>query len=233
MAERQGYADYQRTVNWDGPQVLREFNSHEGLFTTARFNAARFAYLAGFFTSVISSFLVTIQWFMEEGGGENVGRREFVLDEGITGSGQIHLPHLGPWFQIAMKGKPATLYEPAILLFNSNRVYPLEFLPQGPVLLKYSHVFAALGEENVFPLSYFAGPMRMGLTNTGANVKVTVSIEVEAEPGVFVLVDSFNTTSATGAATMYAPVGAWRVNVKVNGATTVGVQLFPFLSGSS
>jgi hypothetical protein len=233
MAERQGYGDYQRTVNWDGPQILREFNTHEGVFTSARFNAARFAYLAGMFNSSISSFLITLQWFMEEGGGETIGQREFVLDEGITSFGQIHLPHLGPWFQFTLKGKPATLYGPGILLFNSNRVYPLEFLPKGPVLLQYSHVYAALGEENVFPLSYYSGPMQMTITNTGANVKVTVTIEAETAPGVFAAVSTFNTTSASASTTLYAPVGAWRVNVKVNGATTAGVQLLPFLTGSS
>lgn len=234
MAERQGYADFQRTVNWDSALLIREFNSHTALFTTPMLNCARFAYLSGHFGAGAGiAFLVDLQWFTDPASGETIGQRQFVLDPGITDFGQIHLPHLGPWLKVTMKGNAAELYTPEIVLFNSNRVYALDFLPRKPVLLQFSKVFAALGEENVFPSSYFTGPMKMGLTNTGANVKVTVSIEVEVSPGVFVLVDSFNTTSPTGAATMYAPSGAWRVNVKVNGATTAGVQLMPFLSGSS
>lgn len=232
-----GYRDYQRTLNFDTPLLV---NQPSETFVKpkvyGRFAVARDGYLAGQVTPEIEPVEVTLQWFMEEKGGEEVGRREFILDPVIKRGAQFRILHLGPWLQVTVNGvNKAEKYSLLAKLFSSNRVYPLEFIPPSALILSQTAVgVPSKGTKAFNPTTYFAGPAKM-LVATGAVTSV-YKLENIQNTGAYADFDRKTfAASILESVTVLLPTGAWRVSVENTGAleATFTVCIVPGITGAT
>lgn len=231
-----GYGDWQRIVNWDGPTLYESTAlQHEGRFMPiARMAADRYSHLSGLLSVGENPVLVTLGWWTAQTEAKALCLRQFVLDPKVPESAFLHIPNMGPWLEVEMTpASEVTRWKLSTALAYSNRVFPLELVPRYPALLDVTHEFAGAGAFTVYPSGYYAGPIRLLLSQSAA-LTANAKLEVAKEPGVWVVIDVASIAAAeTKGFTMLAPSGAWRVTLEASGIDTVICRVVPSVTGSS
>ncbi len=160
-----GYADYQRTVNYDEPLFINEVvgGKLEKEVTRGRFDVSRFAYIMGKLQFTGQPVQVTLQWWSAETGGVLIGERVFRMDNKVGVSASLHVPNLGPWLAVVYRPESLVVeYHAVAQLFVSNRIAPYETIPTKPaILVATPFKLASKGAKTFSPEVYYAGPAEL------------------------------------------------------------------------
>lgn len=231
-----GYPDWQRVSNWDGP-VFYSANAvlHKGSAALpAPINVDRYSSVEGKIRALKNPVKVTFVWLSAASGGVTIATRRFEVDPLIVNACNLHLPSLGPWLSVEWNpAEAATEWELTATLLLTNREYPLEMVPLESLLLNASHEFTEAGAFAVYPTTYYAGPIRL-LLSQSVVATLTAKLEVETGAGVWVPIDTVAITGAeTKVVTMVAPLGAWRVVLEATAATTAICRATASSTGST
>lgn len=234
MAE--GYSDYQRIVNWDGPLVWEILTKAiTGEANSGVINCARYGYIAGRVSLTGEDFQLRMEWFSDEAATKQLGQMVMTLSPSVQNPAQLRIPNMGPWVRVVLEGKEgAAKCTATARLFLSNRIHPLQLIPVAPMIFRSTHTYAV--SENLFigPFDYYAGPAEV---NYETNVAGTVTLVLEAEPAPGVVVAfcilRFTEAQLSGQAKVIIPPGMWRIRV-ANGAgeRTINVNVTASLTGS-
>lgn len=228
----EGYADWQRIVNYDGSQLLTVTNVPIGAgITRGPVQVSRFAALQGRFFHIATAvdFSVTLTWLSAKAGGETLGSLTFCHDGANEAVGNVSIPNLGPWVKLDIAGAGSV---PSIHLSGSNRAGLPLFVPRNAIFTSGAHAFGGAGGSVISPVDYWAGPAQVLLF---AGVAVAfVDIEALIEPATWVKVDRVVANAGTLVMQrVNLPATACRYNLQVNGASTVEMTVTPFRTGSS
>lgn len=234
---RQGYIDYQRTVNWDGPLALNingvEFTTKQ---VTEVLDVQRYAYLAGRMKPSLQNIEVKLQWFADAAGTISVGFRTFTLSASIVAAIKFRILNEGPYVQLEFK--PPIEPKAWVLtaqIFPSNRAHPLEVVPGTPVVM--NEVFNLVAKETrvMVPNDYATGPCGVHLVSGFT----TVAFRFFFFPGPAsesIFTERVLTKGQVVDTTIVMPLGAWLVkaeNPEAEASVGSSCIVTPSITGSS
>jgi hypothetical protein len=216
-----GYADWQRVENWDTGLLWNIFipagnTSH----LSPVLDVSRTAYLSGSVDMTVGDMTVGFTWYDDENLDNQLGSRVLNMSSEIADPAQLRIPNLGPYLQIVVHELGSAQYSATLLLWGTNRVHPLEFIPQAPYLVAHSVVALAANATNyTWPSDYYAGPVFVNATSPAG-----FTFRLEALNGV----DTYDTLAVEPTAanlvinqSFVVPPGAWRVGMQnTSGAAT-------------
>jgi hypothetical protein len=228
-----GYADYQRTENWDSPLIREAVKlEHVGSQAFGRFNCARYAFLVGRMGVENQGIKLILRWWSAEEGGVIIGERSWLLTQIINNVLQLRIPNMGPWLEIEYESEGGVWHETAILGF-SNRVFPTEVIPPTEFILSAEHKFVGAGETFEFtPENYFSGPVRVGIEQP-AEAEDVIKLIVSNTLGTTRAIEQLNLKKKVDAGTMYMPLGWAKFSMVGGVAQLVKITVTPILTGSS
>jgi hypothetical protein len=157
-----------------------------------------------------------------------------VLETLLLGFCFFHIPNLGPFCSMTFTpATEATVWKQTGVVEMSNRVYPLELVPNGPLLLNSSGALAEAQSLTLYPSTYFSGPVRL-LVNKEVQ-QLTVKVEASIGAGAWVPIDE---RTIEGAKTVEAyavtvPSTAWRITLVNTLAQNYGLRATPSMTGST
>lgn len=233
-----GYADYQRTVNYDDPLLLNDLGGAEveKAQTKGRFDVSRFAYVMGKIQFTKVPVAVRFEWFMAETGGEPIGERLIRLDNLTAVSAQVHMPNMGPWLQVKYEPESAVVkYKPAVRLMPSNRELPFESVPNAPAVLASGAFKLAAKATKLFrPQLYYGGPAMLQAVQLSAGA---VSVQANAMLLGFEYERFYTGSNAAGVlvAPITLPFTAQEFTIENGGAAEAEVifTIIPSITGSN
>lgn len=231
-----GYADYQRTANYDSPLIAkRVLNPLEESESYGPFFCGRYANLGGRITVEGEPIEVQLQWFTAEKSVPRVGERLFTMDPNIEEPALLHIPNLGPWLLVTLIPKKAKgINDVSMELFLNNRTFPLEFVPIKPLLLARTLKLKSKEGKVFWPSNYYVGPMKLWIFNS--QTTTVWRVESENTIGAFATIAGQNEIKTEIIEDIVlAPPGAWRLFVENGAASEAEVQftLSCSLTGSS
>lgn len=211
-----GYAPWQRISNYDTGELYGD-NTALGSnpIATPVLDVSRFAYLGGFTTLGGGQMLMALSWTLDAAATVGCGQRTIPLDTGIDLLTH-RLPNLGPFVKVTWS--PIVLdnnFQRKVVLFGTNRVHPLEFIPGSPTLIDLQNVAIAAGSTDfAYPSEYYAGPMQIGLYSSAGNTIAT--LEGLTPGGNWdILQQSPQITAGAWQTLLWvAPAGAWRLAIQ-------------------
>lgn len=230
-----GYPDGQRVVNWDSPlQWDSQGANVAGNVVSPIFDCSRYGYTAGFLYCGLNQIEVDFTWYADRGGTVTLGSRTFYIDQYQPNGGQLRIPNLGPYVQVALLPIQAGGMNYHAQIFQTNRTHPLEFVPTVPYLIDVqAQALGANANALAYPSDLFSGPMAVWFNI--ANASGTLFLQALNASGTY---DDFSQTVVTVKSTLLdlvAPPGSWRFYV-LNGAaaaTNFYLTAQPSLSGST
>lgn len=237
MSGPTGYADYQRTLNYDDPFLINQTAVKEKPITThGPFDVSRFAYVAGRIAASGEGGNFTFVWSLDEAGTQIVGERQMIVAGGLPASGQIRLMNLGPWLRIKLAHTVGGAeVEVTLQLFPTNRIAPIPLSPLSSVLVSTSSVMPEKSSSTTSPTSLYAGPVRWLWES--AVVETELILEIATEPGVFIGFDALKPPAGGGftVGNTLVPLGQWRVKLVNNAAApaTVAARVWASETGST
>lgn len=162
-----GYPPWQRIQNYDSPVLWSSSPVLSTVTVTSPvIDVSRYAYLGGSLDSTHLAFWVDIQWFVDAAATVRVGRQQFLVDVS-TAACKLRLPNLGPFCVISCAPAPGPSFSAVINVFGTNRVHPLEFIPETPQLLTWEAQTIPNGQSYVNIPDYYSGPVLIvSLANT-------------------------------------------------------------------
>lgn len=235
-AGARGYAAWQRIANYDGP-IVWQANQNPGTTgqTSPVLDCSRYAYVGGQLGESSSQALWTFNWYADAGGVTQIASRQFVLYF-RTEFAQIRLPNLGPFLKITIAPIPngGTIASTGVIFFT-NRVHPLEFIPTNPGLISQQATAINANTTNIyFPSDYYAGPVSVwASTNYATGL---VDMDQMATDGTWQTVNQYKiTTNGPVQQVMIAPAGAWRVAIQNStaSASTFYLAVTPSVTGAA
>ena len=223
-----GYADWQRVSNWDNTP----FDSNlvlpiNGTVSTPVTDCSRFAYIGGFARANTHPILLTLSWYTDAAGVNQVGLRQLSLDHRITNANQFRVPNLGPYVQAVWQPNVTNGGLLTDTLFLTNRFHPLEFIPQKDTLLNVNNFTVNNGVTDTrYPTDLYAGPIQVWTTVPATGWGLTMwhgisdAISTQAYGEVLPVNNSVRT--------LVTPPTSWFLQVLngsgANGAYSINVQ---------
>lgn len=219
----EGYPDYQRVVNWDGPIFVKERRAQANKFSIVRAAVSRYANIAiriaQHEAEASETIVCTVKWFTAAVGGVEVGKRVFVRARPSEGPGNptqfVRLANLGPYVTIEF----APIVEPKewiadIYVAADNRLTPWETPISEPLLLPETGFAMANGETKRQQVRYYySGPALLSafftvLTGVTARIRA-----LNPETNAMVDIAGFNGKVLNNWETIQvdAPLGWWEV----------------------
>lgn len=216
-----GFASWQRTGPYDSG-VLYTSTAAAGSagFVSPVIDVSRYAYLGGLLSGGNPGYWVTLTWYADSAATIPVGQRVFGVI-GLVGQGaQIRFPNLGPFCTISGAEMSGATFGYKVVLFGTNRVHPLEFIPVQTVLIDQPGLSVpGNGSQSVYPGDYFAGPTQFYWDVTPANM--VMLFQYLTFTGAWNEFARINLASAAGTQTVTMPAGAWRFQPNNNNAGAV------------
>lgn len=229
-----GYPDYQRVVNWDSPPADQFIAG--AVATTTEFavkESARYATLAGTIGTTVKAVSMLLQWWNTKTKERKVGSRLLILSAEVTEPMQFRFVHLGPWYTIKLAR--LGIAGSAIVnmtTFQSNRIYPLEIVPQINPVVNFTHAFAGAGTFSEENITYCSGPARLFVNVEGATL-VEWQLEVMNTGEFWTPLDHGSVAAKSiGVFSVLVPYGAYRIKLKTTAATEAQVVLSSTPTGS-
>lgn len=205
----QGYTDYARLIDWDGPLVENGQNIDTSTFPLlGPFDVSKFSCVSLAFQLLNGAARLQIAWFADQARTIQLGVREIVMDPNL-GSGWIRLINLGPWVSIQPIGVGGGHPLLNLKVLPTNRVGPLESVPvQSQLIVSGPLPLTAAQQFSVFPNGYYGGPVRILVSTT--TVAFFVTLQCLDSGGVLQDVDQIS-IPANSVATVpsVVPLGAW------------------------
>jgi hypothetical protein len=228
-----GYADWQRVDNFDMGII---YNYAPGVINFTHLSpvldVSRFAYLGGRVGCALGGMMVIVYWYADAGGTVQLADRIFPISSLVTNSAFIRLPNLGPFMAFQVQAIAGANYNPQVNLFATNRVHPLEFMPEGAVLVDQQAVAIGAGSTNTtYPQDYYSGPA--GVMYDPAYAAGFIELQYLTGAGNWDILDivSGTTASTPARATMVMPPGAWRF--QINNSTGAASSYYLTVTGST
>lgn len=235
-APNRGYTDYQRETNWD-TGILWNLNVANTVVTqnSGMQNVSRYAYLGGFLNCTLNSCLLQAQWWADSTFTTLLGSRVFTLNGIVTIIGQCRIPNLGPFVSLRVSAFGGTQFSASLQFFATNRVYPLEFIPQDSLLLSLQGAVMPAGLTNFYPAYYYDGPAQVWVDPAAAGTNLT--LQRLNSSGVWddvIQVEGLAANKSTPLTWVF-PQGAWRmVTNNTSGAdSTIFLTVTPTMTGAS
>jgi hypothetical protein len=215
-----GAPDWQGSQAWDGPVLWQD---NPGNIATGI--ASGLLPVNSWASTALSVFLqagtclLSLDWTADSAGSQDVGGRNVALDTALkpaadqaSGFNAI-IRNMGPFLRVNLFALGAN-YTPSVYEFGTNRTLPVEISTAWPVLIDQQNVsLAADSEANLYPLSYYAGPI-----NVYAQVPATgwlVALQYLSPANTYDTTALFDPTAAAYEnVTWVAPLGAWRIIVQ-------------------
>lgn len=231
-----GYADWQRTVNWDS-DVLWQADSGDttASYTSPMMDVGRYAYLGGWVKEGLSQCQLVVTWWSAFTGGVEMGVRTWTMDVNVGPDAQWRIPNLGPFVQIQVSSLNNQTYYFTGQVIGTNRYHPLETIPENPNFDPWENTaYTANGALWTYPKDYYVGPLSCSVNPITAGF---VGVEILTNAGNWLLVQGVQLAGGSGYSqvTFVTPPGAWRfyfVNTN-NTAGSVTLRACPSLTGST
>lgn len=235
-APARGYPDYQRIDNYDTGVIINEQTGVTSQQVSSNIeDVGRFACVAGSVQVATGPVLFQVAWYLDAAASILAGVRQFSLSEQITSNTLVHLVNMGPFVQVTAFPFGVTNYNLTALLFATNRVLPVEFMPERALLIDTEAVALNTGTNvNVYPGGGFAGPAMVGY-NAGP-VATTLQYQYLNDLNVWRFFRFENVVANTFTnETVVFPPGAWRINASnASGTnTTFNLKVTPSTTGAS
>lgn len=234
-APARGYPDWQRIDNYDTPvEWSQTLTSASSPINSPALDTSRFAYLGGYIQCTAGTMLVLITWCADQALTTQLGSRRFVLSGSIGALAQLRLPNLGPFVQITVQSAAGGSYTVAAQVILTNRVHPLEFIPENALLIdQQGTTLGANATVTTFIGDYYAGPVSM-FVSSGQIFNVTAQyITITGATHAF-FQEANQAANVAFNFGFVAPPGAW--NVAVANTTAVATVFFlavtPSVTGS-
>ena len=218
-APARGYADWQRVENWDSGVVWSGSvtNQSATLFPPEPIDCSRWSTLGGYIHVYFGTMLAAFNWNADPAASIFVGGRQLVYSGSVGAFTQLRLSNLGPYFDGQFQ-QVGGVWSGSWQLFNTNRISPIELIPQGPALVDDDT--GAIGAGAVYyayPNDYYSGPVDIWLaTNSGSNW--LVGVQYLRSDGVWRQLSNFFLNSKTVPVGVLVPAGMWRVTAQNNSA---------------
>jgi hypothetical protein len=242
-AGSRGYSDYQRVVNWDSPPLSEKPNAEllekkELPSIGLAYEVSRYANIAGRLRGRVEGALITAKFIWGSSGAvaPPFAERTIILSGDITGSMLFRLPHLGPYMRAVIESLTGYPAHYDIILFNTNRMAPVEVLPETAIILRRGSTEILKGEPlTVYPTTYFAGPAELTASTSGEEGVPSVTVEVPTLAGTWVELNSYRFASLRVAQHIILPLGAFRIKLGHSGVAPqfMAAQIIPSTTGST
>lgn len=232
----QGYPDGQRLQNYDTPTIYTVNPSVVAPpIQSPILYVGRFAYLGGFINESFNHSQHTFAWYTDSTGSVQLAQRHFQLSAAIGVGAQIRIPNLGPFFQHTITRPEGGNVEDAVLLFLTNRSYPLEFVPIDPVLVDVETQNVGAGATVFdYPTTYYGGPVQM-VTQCSQNSQVVLSYQTGTGTWDEFWVSNVINNGVWTNTTVIVPTSAWRFALENTSGVlgTYDVTIIPSTTGAS
>lgn len=236
------YADYQRISNLDGDTLINVSGTFGGgTKEFGIFNVSRYAGLQLYSFRQAAEHgdaTLTFTWYSTKAAAEEksaftMGRRSFTRAGEIIIPMQALIPNLGPWLTVSSTCESLSA---ALKLFASNRVSPLLFTPEVPLIVANYKVKAAVAEQKiVYPLGYYAGPAHL-LFHSAAEAG-SIFLDTLTSNGNWAISTLAGSVGKLGNvdSIIMCPSSAWRVKVENTGAAEAEywVVIMPSATGAA
>lgn len=235
-APNRGYNDYQRTSNFDTGVLWNDARgANHNHFISGILDVSRYAYLGIGTQEILSSHTFAVTWFSDDGGSTLLGVRSFQIISNIQNAAQMRIPNLGPFCTLEWIAFGVTNYNVITNAWGTNRVYPLEFIPRGALVVDRQNIPIGAGTAITdYPTDYYSGPVQVGLYNTiGPG---TFVLRYLSQVGVWTVFDQVAVPAAATFVrfTTVVPGGAWRTEFTNPGAASnYYVEIAPSPTGST
>lgn len=230
-----GYADWQRVENWDTGSLWTSSNgSVAGPVTSPAIDVSRIGYLAGYLGSSQNSFIALFAWYTDDGLGVPLGSRYIVCSSLIGHDAQLRIPNMGPYLQVTLTSTTGANFGYLARLWGTNRVDPLELIPNSPFLLDVQNTaIGASAIATLYPTDYYSGPI--SVWTHAANSNMATSLEVLDYQGTWDIVGQWTPAALNYDFIAIAPPGAWRILVQNLATSSSAYYLFvqPSMTGAA
>lgn len=171
----QGYSDWQRTVNWDGP--LLDSGTHLvpafGTTFSSVLNLQRYSFIAGEMINPTGYMTVDFIFYMDEAMTVRTGRFSTALNSGMGTGMLMHIPCLGPFCQYDLTDTSGAPNQVTSQMFATNRAgwSPFNLGPGGLIAGGAGSIGASSAVIDNAPLNY-GGPATLGYALNSGNGSV-------------------------------------------------------------
>lgn len=237
MSIGRGYRDWQREVNYDGP--LFEYLSAQAIgveLDLGSFDVSRYAYLAGRVQCLGGDVAMTVAWYADDPPTKPVGVRIIPLTVNVANYQQFRLLNLGPFCVVALTPIDGAGNAVNLSLFPSNRVHPLEFIPENPVAVDQQNAAIAASATNThYPGDYYAGPVDIYARVAPATLELSLQALTLAGTWDIAWQAAPTPANADVQYRVVTPPGAWRIQVINNAGAPASYYLNarPSMTGST
>ena len=171
-----GYSDYQRIDNYDTGVIIDEsipVQTAPVLSSVA--DVSRYASLAGLATASVGLMSMEFDYYSDSALSDLVSTRKIQLVDQIQPGAQLHFLNLGPFLQVKFSSTAGANYSGGALLFATNRIHPLDIIPQLSELIDIQNAGIGAGTiATTYPNAYYAGPAAVGAYCTVAGAILTL-----------------------------------------------------------
>lgn len=232
-----GYPDGQRLANYDsGP--LWNIGSVTGNTPVVSpvMNMQHFAAAGGYIIATVGIATVQMTWYADALLVTEISAKTFQIDHNIPAAlGGLMIPNLGPFLQVTVSAISGGNFGVNAVIFGSNRVSPIPWIPQNGLLINIAGAAIGAGQAiDSFPSDYYAGPCMVWFAGPAAQSFITL-LTLGGNGG-------YNTNqqisvAANGEVTeqLVMPSGAWKMTAQqvAGGASTYDLTVIPSLTGST
>lgn len=221
-----GYPDGQRLANYDsGPLWNFTMVASPNPQSSPVMNMQHFAAAGGYVLATVAQAVVTFTWYADALLVNEISAKTFTVDHNIPAAlGGFMIPNLGPFLQVTVTNIGGNPYAINALVFGSNRISPIPWIPQNSIIIDQQAV--AIGAStgvDVFPSDYYAGPCDVYYSLTQAN---TFFIQGLNASGNYDILNGQNEVANSNSTfTFVAPAGAWKFRVGNDAAVAAAYTL--------
>lgn len=232
-----GYPDGQRIENYDSGLLAEMANiAGPGPYVSTLINMQHYAACAGNLACTVNPCACTLAWYDDIATDIQAGLRTMALSPLIQpGNGGMLLPNLGPFLQITFTNIGGLNFTGEAIIFGSNRVSPIPFIPTNSALIDQQNAaIAANSTATLYPTDYYAGPAQVSIfLSQGGGA----AIDILNTNGNWDVIGGPSAIAANvwSISQIVVPPGAWRLqvaNLSANAGTYYAVVV-PTLTGAS
>lgn len=232
-----GYPDGQRIANYDSGLLAEMANiAGPGPYVSSIINMQHYAAVCGQLACTVNPCVCTLAWYDDIATDIQAGLRTMALSPLIQpGNGGMLLPNLGPFLQITFTNIGGLNFTGEAIIFGSNRVSPIPFIPQYSTLIDQQNTaIGANATATLYPSDYYAGPLQLAYIVNQASAYAFQYLTPAGTWDQFI--NSQQVPASTWVVEQYTvPPGAWRFEVVNESAvvTTYFAAITPSVTGAS
>jgi hypothetical protein len=231
-----GFADGQRTVNWDAAPIVSESNvQRTGSYTWGPFSVARYAAIGGGWSITQNLATLELSWSTDALGAHVIGQRFMQIDPGsMFYAPSAIFRNLGPYLSVTVTGAGGSgQWTSNLQLYPTNRVLPVEFTPTQLVQCGESNLSAPAGGVTVGANDYWSGPAVLWLGATA--FPCSWQLQSQSVGGSWTIVSSGTVgLNVNAVVPILIPAGAWRLQCfGVGGTSQIYCAIALAASGSN